>query len=787
MSVLNRKLRRDLWRIKTQVLAIALVTGCGIAIFVMAIGTLRSLETARDSYYDRQRFAELFASLERAPDSLKERITAIPGVERVETRVVADVTLDVAGFDEPATGRLVSLPENRRPLLNDLVLRQGRLIERGRPDEVVIGEAFADAHGLGPGARLAATINGRKRSLTVVGVALSPEFIYSIGPGVIIPDDRRFGVMWMGRDALAAAFDLEGAFNDVVISLRRGASAPAVIEKLDKLLERYGGVGGYDRSDQVSDEYLSGEMNQLRAIATVGPPIFLGVAAFLLNIVMSRLIETERDQIGLLKAFGYSNRAVGWLYLKFVGVIVGLGIVAGFGGGIYLGRLMTGLYTRFFRFPFLYYREDPAVFATAALITLAAAALATLGAVGRAVALAPAVAMLPPAPPLYRRSRLAIFRWVEHLSQPTRMILRHVGRWPRRSLLTVAGLSLAIAIQIATLFFYDSIERLIDVYFHYGQRQDALVSLVEPSPKRIVGEIRRLPGVILAEPYRAVPARLRFGPRAERVVIMGLPEGSELRRVLDTDLRPTAPPAHGLMLSTKLAELLAARPGDLITVEVLEAERPVRQVAVAGLVEEYIATPVYMRMDALNRLMREGQKVSGALLSVDDHQASALYRRLKDTPAVAAVNLQTAALRNFRKTMAETMNIMLSFYTAFGILIAIGVVYNSARIALSERGRELASMRVLGFTTGEVSYVLLGELGLLTVLALVPGCLVGYGLAWFFVLAFDTELFRVPLVILPGTYARACATVLAATAFSSLLVLRRITALDLVAVLKTRE
>ena len=787
MPVLGRKLARDLWRMRGQAVATALVVASGVATVLMTFGTTRSLEVTRDAYYERYRFADVFAGLKRAPVRIADRIARIPGVKRVETRIVKDVTLDVSDMEEPATARLVSRPSRGRPALNDVTIRRGRDIAPGRPNEVLVSEAFARAHGLGPGDRLSATINGRKRRLVIVGVALSPEYVYSIGPGVLVPDDRRFGVVWMARKALAASFDLESAFNDVSLALAPTASAPAVIERLDDLLAPYGGVGAYERADQTSHAYLAGEMDQLVAVGRIVPPIFLAVAAFLLNVVVSRQIDTEREQIGLLKAFGYTNAAIGWHYLKFALAVVVLGVAGGWAAGAWLGRLITELYTQFFQFPFLYFHLEAGVFAGAALVSLAAGVAGTFGAVRRAASLPPAVAMRPAPPTLYRRGGWDALGIMRFAAEPTRMILRHIGRWPIRSALTTLGIAMAVAILVGTLFFYDAIDQMIAIYFHQAQRQDVTVVFVEPLPERALDELRRLPGVMAGEPFRAVPARLRLGPRAERVTIVGLDPGTHLRRMVDRGLRAAEVPERGLVLSNKLAEMLGARRGERLTVEILEGRRPVRRIAVSAVVEEYIGTPAYMDRRALNRLMREPALLSGAYLQVDERRSAALYRRLKDMPGVAGVQNQRAALYTFRRTMAESLDIIITFYVAFSGLIAFGVLYNSARIALSERAHELAGLRVLGFTRGEVSYILLGELAMLTLVALPLGSVIGYGMAALMSAAFDNELFRVPLVVAPATYGLAVTTVLAAALLSGVLVRRRLDRLDLVAVLKTRE
>ncbi len=787
MRALNRKLYRDLWHLKGQALAIALVVGSGVATYVMSQGTSISLEEIRATYYDRYRFAEVFSQVRRAPERLATRIAAIDGVKRVATRIVKDVMLDVPGMEEPAMARLVSIPEGSRPLLNDLVLRRGRLVAPGRPDEIVIGEAFAEAHGFLPGDHLSATINSQKRKLIIVGIALSPEYIYAIAPGAIAPDDARFGVMWMGRKALAAAFDLDGAFNSVTLTLLRGARSEEVIDRLDELLDSYGGVGAFDRDDQLSHAYISGELDQLAAMSGIIPPIFLLVAAFLLNVVGNRLIQTDREQIGLLKAFGYANRVIGWHYLKFILVIAGIGTLAGTVAGIWLARSVTEMYAVFFRFPFLTFTPDASIFAVAALVTLVMAVVGSLAAVRRAVRLAPAVAMVPAPPVAYRQSLFERFGLQGLIGEPTRMILRHLTRWPRRAALTVVGMGAAVAIMVMALFFYDSVEFLIDTYYHHGQRQDATVGFVELLNETAVHDIGRLPGVLRTEPYRAAAAELSLGHRSQRVAITGIDPDAQLRRILDRGLMPAAVPKTGLVLSTKLAELLDARLGDRIRVEVLEGKRPIREVSVSAIVEEFIGYPAYMDRRTLNRLLGEGTQISGVSLQIDSAFEDVLYKELKDVPAVAGVGLQTVALRTFRETMAETIDIMIGFYVIFAGLIAIGVVYNSARISLSERARELASLRVLGFTRFEVSYILLGELTVLTVIALPVGCVLGYALSWLMATMFDTKLFRIPLVVEPETFGQSVLVVIAAALISGLLVRLRLDRLDLIAVLKTRE
>lgn len=787
MRALDRKLARDLWRLKGQVIAIALVVASGVGVLVMSLTSLDSLDETAQAYYERYRFAHVFTNVKRAPERLARRVADMPGVQAVETRIATFAVLDVEDFAEPIIGRLISIPERGESVLNKLALREGRLVAPDREDEVVLSEPFADAHGLRPGDRIGAVMNGNKRKLEIVGIALSPEFVYAIGPGALMPDDERFGIGWMGREALEAAYDLEGAFNDLSLTLLRGVQPEPVIARLDDLLERYGGTGAYARADQLSNWFLMDQLDQLETVSSVLPVIFLAVAAFLTNMVLARLISTERSEIGLMKAFGYSNLEVGWHYAKMVMAMAAVGIVLGWAVGAWLGRVNTEIYAEFYRFPFLFYQADPGVFGLGALVSLAAALAGTIGAVRRAATLPPAEAMQPPAPPVYRRTRFGRTRIARWLDQPSRIVLRQIARWPVRSALTIAGVGMSVGVLVMANQWIDSIERTVDVYFYQAQRQDAMVALVEPQSSTAVYEFGRMPGVIAAEPMRFVAVDFRAGTRTHRGTLEGVVPDANLHLVYDAAGGVVEVPPDGLVMATMLAEKLGVGVGDSVWVEVREGRRPVRRVPVVGLFETYIGMPAYMDIRALDRMLLERPSVGYVNLLVDDAERPALLAELKNLPEVSGVMFRQAAVDTFHDTMAETLLIYVGFFAGFAGALGFGVVYNSARIALSERGRELATLRVLGFDRVEVSYILLAEVALLVLVALPVGCLMGRGLAWIMTTAFETELYRVPLVIEASTYGGSVLFAVAVTALSAALVRRRLDRLDLIAVLKTRE
>lgn len=791
MRALERKALRDLWAIRSQIVAIALVMACGVALFVAMRAVLDSLRYSMDSYYDRYRFADVFARLKRAPESLTAELAAIPGVGTVQTRVAAEVTLDVPRMAETASGRLISLPavagKTQQPLLNAVFLRRGRLPEHGRPEEAIAAEGFALAHGLELGDHVHVVINGRRRALRIVGVALSPEYIYSIGPAALFPDDRRFAVVWMGRQALAAAFDMEGAFNDVTLGLLPGADEAAVTVRLDALLERYGGLGAHGRKDQISHWYLSSELKQLRTVGMAVPLVFLLIGAYLLNVILARIVHQQREQIAALKAFGYADRQVGLHYLAMVGVVAVVGGIIGTALGAWMGNGLTGLYTKFYRFPVLSYRFGAHHVTQALLINAAAGVLGTWRSISNAVALPPAQAMRPEAPTAYRVSIAERLRLARFLSQPTRMVLRHLERRPLKSAFATLGLAMAVAITIVGSFTMDAIEHIMDVHFGVAQREDVWLNFVEPRSTRALHEARHMPGVLHAEPVRMVAATLRAGHHTRRVSVSGLDAGATLQQLVDEQIHVVTLPDAGIVLTGELAAALHADAGDRITMEVLEGPRTHYDVTVARVVHAFLGMGAYMRRSALNRVMREGSAMNGVQLQVDARALPALHQRIKNTPAIAGSSEHAAMLQSFEATIAESMGIMSFFNFLFAIVIACGVVYNSARVTLAERERELATLRVMGFRRREISAILLGEIFVLTVIAIPLGLAIGYGLAALISLSLTSELFRIPLYVRTSTFATAALIVVVATLLSGLSVRRRLDRLDLIAVLKTKE
>lgn len=782
---LDRKTLRDLWRMKWQVMAIALLVGCGVAVAVMAFSAQQALAQAQARFYAETRFADVFVDLKRAPRSLAPRLAAVEGVTAADVRIAKPGLMPVPGLARPAIARLISLPEGEG--LNLLILSAGRLPDPTRTDEVVALKSFLEAAQVDLGQQLTAVIGGRAVTFTVVGAALAPEFVYVPSPGSFMPDDAHQAILWAPRPSVERAAGMTGAFNTVAVKIAAGVSPAQVMQDLDRILAPYGGRAAYERADQPSHAFLDAELKELSTSAKIMPPIFLAIAAGLIHMVIARLVDSEREQIGLLKAFGYGDLAAAAPYLRLAGVIGLAGAFAGGATGGWFAALILDQYRRYFRFPVLDVSFHWPAFLAAAAIATAAAMAGSLLAVRRAAALSPAIAMQPIRPAAYRAGFLDRLVRGGGVDQATRMIVRHLERFPARALLTMLGLAASLSLLIGTQFLFHSLENVVDHAYYRAQRWTEAVSFEEARGIAAITDVARRPGVFAAEPTRVVTARLKAGGREELTRIIGLEPEARLQRPLDARDAPVPLKGRGLVLSEALARKLGLRAGDAVWVEVIDGRGPQALAPITGLARDYSGYAGYMARRELNRLMGEGDVANGAQLLVAADARPAFYRAIEDTPQIVSAASRDETVAAWRQVMAEAFRVSITFYLGFAAAIAFGVAYNMSRIALSERSRDLATLEVLGFGQMECAYILVGELVVLALAAVPLGVAGGQGFAHLLVAAYSREDVRLPAIISANNYGVALVAYLSAVVLGGGLVARRIWDFDLVAVLKTRE
>lgn len=786
---LDLKLRRDLVHLRGQVAAIMLILAAGVASLVSMLTAYHGLSASRDAYYARYRMPDVFAPLKKAPLSVVDDIAHAPGVRRARGRIVFDLTLELAAAMRPVSGRILSLPDRREDVLSDVLLLRGGWFEGDGAGQVIVADSFARAHGLGVGDGLTALLNDRLETLTIVGTAIAPEYVLMVRGGAeLLPDPDHFTVMWCSRSFTESVFDFEDACNDVIVTLDPDATEADVVDEIDRRLERYGGLGAYGRDDQISARVLSDDIAGLRGSATVVPAIFMGAAAFVLHMVLRRLLATQRTQIAVLRAFGFRTRELVLHYLKLSLLIGALGAALGTAIGIWLGHGLLDLYLRFYALPIARAPFEASAIFTAFALSLAVAGLGAAATVRDTARLRPAEGMRPESPPVFRHNLLERAGWLwTRLGFAGRMVVRSVMRARARSVGTVAGVAIATGLILTSFHFRHATDVVLDHQFRWIERQDLRITFHDTVSRGALRDVAALPGVRTVEAEMGVPVRLVNGWREKRTAILGLERGQTMHGVLDAARREIELPRSGLLLSRHLAETLAVRTGDALDVQVLSGRRRRLTLTVSGLVDDYFGVSCYADAAALSAWQGEEAIASGAVLRIDRDASSSLWRALGKLPSVASVASREQLVQSFVTNIEGTQGIMNFVMVVFAGTIAFGVLYNNARITLAEKRRELSSLRVLGFRSREVLAVLVGENLLLAALALAPGFGIGALLAYVVSELGSTDLMRFPFEMTPVSFAETTIAVAAFALIANLMVARRLARLDFVDALKGGE
>ncbi|MHC5038945.1 MAG: ABC transporter permease [Planctomycetota bacterium] len=790
LSPLNKKLVRDLWGVKGQVLAVAAVITAGITAYTALNSAFRDLVLTRDTYMAKYRMADLFFHVERAPASVTQKILALPGVIQAEGRLVFDVTLDIEDHPDPAVGRVISIPDKDVRYVNEVHVASGRLPDLPGANTVVLSEEFAEANALVAGSTFEALVNDKKHPLHVIGTGLSPEYIYVIrGIQDFLPNPKNFGLLWVGRTFAEEAFGYENAVNDIVVRIEEGADGKALLERIGDVLDPYGLIFKYERKDQLSYRSLNDEMKGLEGMAKIMPTIFVTIASVILLILVSRLVRRQREQIGVMKAFGYSDGQVMLHFATFSLTIGVLGTVGGLLAGDLMARAMVEMYTEFFRFPVLRHRIYPGTFVGGLVIGLLGPLIAGIVASRRALRIAPAVALRPEAPAVFTGGTfLETFQFLwKRLPFTWKIIIRNVARHKGRSAFVILGVGLSASILVMVLFFLDSMLYLIHFQYHLTNRQDAKILLSREKNLGALHAARRLPAVKRAEPLLEMPYEVKHNGLKKTILAIGVPPDAQLLHVLDTSERRVTLPRWGIVLPEVTAESLRAREGDVLLMKPLYPgfdEKPVR---VSRVVPQYLGQTAYMDIRYASRLVGESMAMNGVLLKTEKELEDDLVAFVKDTPAVATVELKGRTLKYFQKMFIDFMWIGMLFYLLFAGVIGFSVIYTSAALSIGERARDLATLRVLGLRHREVTRVVFGEYFTLSLLGIGAGIPLGLFFAWSVILMYQSELYTFPFVIKAGTFLKAGGAVVLFLLLARLACERPLRKLDMVATLKRSD
>ena len=792
MSVLDRKVARDLFRSKGPLAAIILIVAVGIACFVCMSSAYNNLETSRRAYYAQCRMADFSVEVKKAPLSELDRLASIPGITELRPRIVFPVTVDLDDVAKPLSGQVLSLPAKPAPVINNIQLKRGSYFTPEHRPEVIVNDAFAQKRNIHPGQRIHLILNNRRQELFVVGTAISSEFVYLLGPGGIVPEPESFGVFYLKERYAEEVFDFEGAFNQVIglLAANRSDQTEEILQRIETCLEPYGVASTTPLARQASHWFLTSEIAGLRVSTIVLPAIFLSVAALILNVLMTRMAEQQRTVVGTLKALGYSNQQVLWHFLKF-GLAVGTaGSLLGCVLGYLLAGGMTVMYRQFFQFPNLVNRPYTIVWLAGIAIGVLFSLLGTVRGVGVVLRLSPAEAMRPKPP--RRGGRV----WIEHwhvlwnaLGFRWRMVIRGIIRARMRTTAGIFAAAMGAALMLLAFYFRDAMYYMVDFQFDKLLVSDFDLTFKDDRSDSAWLDARTLPGVDHVEPQFIVGCTFHHGHHRKKGAITGLVPAARLTVPRDTAGRQVPVPSSGLLMTRMLAELLEARPGDRITIVPTKGLRQPTEVTVTQIIDSYLGLAAYADFHYLNRLVHEESAVSGLQLKVcpGPDSSLALYRELKRMPALQSVNAVREQKASIVRTLLDSMIFTITMIIGFAGIIFFGSILNSSLISLSERQTEIGTFRVLGYGPHEVGMIFLQESLLVNSVGLLIGLPLGYWLSLLLCQLYDTELFRIPQVIRPAGFVWTSVLAVVFTLAAHYFVQRAINKMDWLEALKVKE
>jgi len=757
VSVLDRKLGREVRSTWPLLLAITGIMAVGVACYVSMASAYNNLDAAKGRYYRQCRMSDFWIDVKKAPLAELDAVARLPGVAEIRPRIQFFATVDLDGVTRPLNGQVLSLPDRREPIINDVVLVRGGYFTDRRQNEVIVNAAFAEHHKLEPGQWIRLVLNNRRQELFIVGTAISSEFVYLLGPGAITPEPEHFGVFYIKRSYAEDVFDFDGAANQVLGLLAPEAKdrPQAWLRRAELVLAPYGVFTTTPLADQPSNKYLSQEIEGLATFGIFMPAIFLAVAAMVLNVLLTRLAEQQRTVVGTLKALGYSDRQIFVHFLKF-GVTVGLaGGLLGAAGGHVLAGYMTTMYRLFFEFPELQNRVFPGTLATALAISLAVAVAGSLRGARAVLRLEPAEAMRPKPPKQGGAVILERIGWLwRRLSSGWRMVLRDVLRSRLRTAAGVFAAMMGASVLVTSFMMVEATRYLIDFQFKWLLKSDIELAFKDERGQDALAEAAQLPGVDYAEPVLHVAGTFHHGPIEKQGGITGLIRGASLTVPRDRQARPIRVPSAGVAMTRKLADVLNVRRGDLIQFRPVKGLRRTHQIRVAEIADSYLGTAVYADIHFLSGLVGEELALTGVQLATDgdDRQVGDLYRELKQLPGLQAVGARPDMVRSLEETILKTLWVSIGMLVMFAGMVFFGSIFNASMVSLAERQREVATLRVLGYGPWMIGSLLLRESMIVTTFGTALGMPLGYFWTVLAAISYESEMFRFPVVSSAGTW-----------------------------------
>ncbi len=747
-----------LWRMikhsKAQFIAVLVVIAMGIALFTAISLAGFNLDDSKEQYYRENAFMDLGVSADQMPASLIGDLRSMPGILAAEGRITAEVPF-IAENDDRVNVKLLSMPSGGFAV-NRLLLREGRSITDPNSEAVILSQ-FADGRKIAVGDDIVIQVNGLRCSLTVVGIAYSPEFIYLIESiQTMMPAEEGYGVVYVDETLAMQLLGMNGSYNEVYFlydldprgHLRAGISEDALIDDIEEKVKPYGLKASVPRKDQLSNALIGEEIRGLKNMGVSIPVLFLLVAASVIAMMVSRMVRKDRTKIGVMKAIGYSSRAVLIHYVKYA---LAAGLIGGLAGillGYRIAGYMTSMYADFFEIP-SYGMKIYWIFIVGGLFLSCAFCMA-FGAYGArsSLGILPAESMQSEAPREGKRILLESlpFLW-KRLRFSQKLVTKNVFRNKKRSLFVLMGVALTFGTLMFTMTMPGVIDEMMVKQYEEYQTMDYNVSFSGPmlqSARRDL--LHELSGPSYVESRIEQPFEISIGNRKETVVVIGVSADSKVFHLMDRREQKIVPRSGQVLITENLANALHVAPGDRVLVKSFLPGEAEAYLVIQDIVRQTMGMNAYMDLEDMGDRLLEHGAINGVYINTEDPEVVTKLREMENVSTV----LSSQDMKDMFSEYTGLMSIMIGVLVMLSGVLGFSIVYNATIVSIGERKMEFSSLRVMGFGKEEIFRMILSENILISIAGILAGLPLGYLMTAYSSKAFSSELYTLYLVPTPA-------------------------------------
>ncbi|BCZ44916.1 ABC transporter permease [Clostridium gelidum] len=787
MNILFRNLLRDIKKSKGQFISILIIVVLGVTFYTAINSAFKNLSNSSSEYYSEYRLADIWVDLYSAPMGIKEKVDSIPNVKTATGRIIKDASINI--LEENATLRFITLPDIKKDIVNDVVIKSGRYFSEDDSNQCLLDEDFFKANNLNLGEYIYPIISGNKVKLKIVGCVKSPEFVYTLkDASEIMADNKRFGIIYIKQSFGEAIFDFKGSINNLSIQISNGSDVKTVKDDVKKALKNYGVKNVIDREEQTSSKMISEKIKGLKSMGGTFPVIFFMVASVIIYIMMGRMVESQRTQIGVLKAVGFTNMQVLAYYMSYSAMIALIGSFIGSILGTYMGASMTKLYNQYFNLPLGGIKIYSEFVIPAFILTLFFCLFAGYHSCKAIFKIMPSEAMRQKSPESGKKiviERINLI-WI-NISYLGKIIVRNLFRYKKRALLTSLGVIFSSAILLVALSMGDSMDFMIQQQYGNIQNYDIKVKFSKLMSIEDLNNIKNITHIKELEPVLETGVEISNGWKHKDVGFTAQIKEPQMYKVEDKSGNAISLPQNGILISEKLANTLGIKVNDSVNIKFYFPGKEKKEMVVKGIIVQYLGLSTYTSMDNLNSILGEGTIASSAVLKLDNTNAeNEVKDKLRNMPNVMSVDSKTDSLNALLKTMGA-MQASIGVYIMLAGILLIAVLYNIATINIFERQRELATLKVLGFSNNEVKKLIFNENYIIVIFGMIVGLPFGKWLGASLMASSSTDAYTIPYVVEFKTYIIAIILTLLFTAITNLTLMRKIKALDMIEVLKNKE